>query len=159
MRDSRKRITFEVKRVAVGEETIERVEAVNHLDALIQVAPGDHRYTMTATDSETFYYREDIPATENQDAPYATARIRPVYEPAPVAEQSTGSERIRIRIAHTKTVKEGWKYETTVEVEAEGIFPMDLLHDHLEDADRIARQEADRRNAEDEIRRPDSNVE
>ena len=66
--------------------------------------------------------------------------------------------RTRIRIEHTKTIKEGWGYETTVEVEwfGEGSEAEDAallrLETLLECAEHTAIAVRDRRNAEEHTR-------
>lgn len=63
--------------------------------------------------------------------------------------------RTRIRIAHKRTQRDGWDYETTVEVEYAGLGDGEAgerLESLLDMAAGIGRQEAVARNADDRIR-------
>ena len=68
---------------------------------------------------------------------------------------SAPQPRARVRIEHRKTLKEGWGYETTVELEWFGAGVLDdanaiaRLCDLMNEAREAAKQERDRRNAED----------
>lgn len=62
--------------------------------------------------------------------------------------------RVRLRINHSQTMKEGWRHETTVEVDYEGergtdAATFDRLAHLLYEIDQLGRAETARRNAED----------
>lgn len=70
--------------------------------------------------------------------------IETILEPI---QAETGVRRTRVRINHSRTIKEGWGHETTVEVEWSGdgveddAEAMDRLHDLLSQADGLGRKE------------------
>lgn len=73
-----------------------------------------------------------------------------------MAAQATGVISERWRISHSKTQRDGWGYESSVEMVFDGDVTPDILgrmQTSLAEVDGIARIERDRRRAKDEIER------
>lgn len=63
-------------------------------------------------------------------------------------ERTSSSPEIRVRVNHSRTIKEGWRHETTVEVNHDDeIVLLAELERILIQADEVARRETERRNA------------
>jgi len=67
---------------------------------------------------------------------------------------SANDPKIRVRISHSRTVKNGWGHETTVEIDEftapDGADLRRMVKELMEDMDSLARDENARRNALDE---------
>jgi hypothetical protein len=66
---------------------------------------------------------------------------------------------VRVRIEHSRTIKDGWSYSTTVEMTSDSLNDFtDLMPDLLTDARLMAEEERDARNRRDAALRSESGL-